>query len=334
MVYALRKFHYYLWGQANFTVITDHKPLLGIFSPSKNIPPMASGRIQRWSLLLQSYNFTLRHRSGALLGTADALSQLLLPNDSSEITESTPIPSEWHMIVNFLDSSPVTSEHICKETNKDPTMSKVFRFCELGWSTFSTCDPNLTPYARRKDELSLQNGCILWGSRVVIPPNLRPRIMSELHSSHAGSSRMKELARTYLWWPNLDKDLKELCNSCPDCLSHRINPPKAELHPWEWPTHSWHRIHVDYAGPVSGRYFLITVDAHSKWVDIYHTKGSLLLLVKLSVACNIHLHNLDCLFLLSQITDPVLLHRSFRISFSAVVSGISRQLFINQVLME
>ena len=84
MVYALRKFHYYLWGQTNFTVITDHKPLLGIFSPSKNIPTMASGRIQR--LLLQSYNFTLHHRPGALLGTEDALSRL-------------PLPSEWHMLV-------------------------------------------------------------------------------------------------------------------------------------------------------------------------------------------------------------------------------------------
>ena len=151
---------------------------------------------------------------------------------------------------------------------------KLFKFCELGWSTSSTGDPNLTPYTRRKDELSLQNGCILWGSRVVVPPNLRPRIMSELHSSHAGSSRMKELARSYLWWPNLDKDLEELCNSCPDCLSHTANPFKAELHPWEWPTRPWHLIHVDYAGHVGGHYLLIIVNAHSKWVDIYHTKGT------------------------------------------------------------
>ena len=97
--------------------------------------------------------------------------------------------------------------------------------------------------------------------------------MSELHSSHAGSLRMKELARSYVWWPNLDKDLEDLCHSCPTCLSHRANPRKAELHPWEWPTHPWHRLHVDFAGPVEGRYFLIIVDAHSKWVDIYHTKG-------------------------------------------------------------
>ena len=98
------------------------------------------------------------------------------------------------MLVNFLDSSSVTSEHVRKETNKDSTISKVFKFCELGWPTSSTGDPNLTPYARRKDKLPFQNGCILWGSHVVLPPNLRPRIMSELHSSHAGSSCMKEFA--------------------------------------------------------------------------------------------------------------------------------------------
>ena len=40
IVFALRKFHYYLWGQSNFKVVTDHKPLLGLFSPSKTIPPM------------------------------------------------------------------------------------------------------------------------------------------------------------------------------------------------------------------------------------------------------------------------------------------------------
>ena len=156
-----------------------------------------------------------------------------------------------------------------------------------------------------------------------MPPNLRSRIVSELHSSHAGSSRMKELARSCLWWPNLEKDLEELCNSCPDCLSHRANPPKAKFHPWEWPTRPWHRIHVDYAGPVGGHCFLIIVDAHSNWVDIYYSKGlKTLLLVRLSIACDIHLHNLDCLFLLSQITDPVLPHRSLRILFSPVVSGI------------
>ena len=271
MVFALRKFHYYLWGQANFTVITDHKPLLGLFSSTKAIPPMASGRIQRWALLLQNYKFTLRHRSGALLGTADALSRLPLPSESSD---NTPVPAEWDSLVNFLDTSPVTSDKIRTETRKDPILSKVFKHCELGWSNYALKDSNLTPYVRRKEELSLQNGCVLWGSRVIIPTTLRRNILKELHSCHVGSSRMKELARSYLWWPNLDKDLEEVCNTCPECLSQRATPPKAELHPWEWPAQPWHRIHVDYAGPVEGRYFLIIVDAHSKWVDVYNTKGT------------------------------------------------------------
>lgn len=272
ITYALRKFHYYLWGQDNFCVITDHKPLLGIFSPDKNIPPMSSGRIQRWSLLLQAYRFTLRHRSGALLGTADALSRLPL----MAATDSTPVPGDWVNLVNFLESSPVNSADIREHTRKDPILSKVMRYCELGWSTNTKTVPDteLTPYLRRKDELSIQDGCVLWGSRVVVPPKLRFRLMEELHMGHSGSSRMKELARSYVWWPKLDSDLEGLTNSCSECLSLRATPSKAELHPWEWPTHPWHRLHVDYAGPVDGRYFLVIVDAHSKWVDVYPTSGT------------------------------------------------------------
>ena len=101
---------------------------------------------------------------------------------------------------------------------------------------------------RRRDELSLQNGCVLWGSHVFVRSRLRPSLLGGLQAGHFDSSRMQELARSYLWWPNLDRDLEGLIKSCPECLSERVLPAKAELHPWEWPTHPWHRIHVDYAG--------------------------------------------------------------------------------------
>ena len=73
LVFGLKYFHNYLWGQPKFTVVTDHKPLLGIFNNSKPISAMASGRIQRWALMLQSYSFDLVHKSGTKLGTADTL---------------------------------------------------------------------------------------------------------------------------------------------------------------------------------------------------------------------------------------------------------------------
>ena len=46
LVFALKKFKSYLWGQ-RFSLITDHKTLLDLFSSSGGISPMASGRIHR-----------------------------------------------------------------------------------------------------------------------------------------------------------------------------------------------------------------------------------------------------------------------------------------------
>ena len=269
MVYAIKEFHYYLWGQT-FDMITDHRPLLGIFSPTKPIPPLASGRIQRWALILQAYSFNLIHRSGKLLCTADALSRL----PYNETCENTPIPADWTLLVNFLEWTPITSANIRDETRKDLLLSKVFKYTEIGWPTSLEGNPDFSPYARRRDELSIQDGCILWGKRVIIPTKLRNGVLKELHANHSGASRMKELASSYLWWPNLDKDLENVSSSCETCLENRPMPHRAELHPWEWPESPWHRIHVDYAGPVDGKYFLIIVDAHSKWVEIFKTKGT------------------------------------------------------------
>ena len=84
---------------------------------------------------------------------------------------------------------------------------------------------------------------------------------------------MKELARSYIWWPGLDKSLEALVKCCPTCLSKRPMPKKAEIHPWEWPQRPWHRVYIDYAGPVKNRYFLVIIDAHSKWAEIFSTSG-------------------------------------------------------------
>ena len=270
MVFAIKKFHNYLWGQANFQVVTDHKPLLGLFSNTKAIPAMASGRIQRWALMLQSYPFKLIHRSGAVLGTADALSRLPLPGTN----ESVPVPAEWSNLINFLDSSPVTALQIKDHTRTDPVLARVFKYCELGWpEVLKEDEVDLLPFFRKREELSIQNGCVLWGYRVVIPGRDREALLNELHAGHVGVSRMKELARCYVWWPNMDKDLEGLAKQCSECIASSRAPARAELHPWEWPQQPWHRLHVDYAGPVRGKYFLLLVDAHSKWVEIFPTKG-------------------------------------------------------------
>jgi len=94
------------------------------------------------------------------------------------------------------------------------------------------------------------------------------RIMQGLHKEHPGITRMKVLARTFVWWLQLDTDIEELVKNCEECQFSRHLPPVAPLHPWEWPQWPWAQLHADYAGPFLDRHFLLLVDAHSKWIEV------------------------------------------------------------------
>ena len=107
----------------------------------------------------------------------------------------------------------------------------------------------LQPYHTKLAELSVEEGCLLWGRRVIIPQRLQEVISQELHREHMGIARMKAVARSHVWWMGIDKDLESLAKSCPECAEVKQAPPSAPLHPWIWPSRPWQRIHLDFAGP-------------------------------------------------------------------------------------
>jgi len=120
----------------------------------------------------------------------------------------------------------------------------------------------------RQHELSIQDGCLLWGSHLIIPPPGRIPLLEQLHSTHLGVSRMKSLACGYVWWPDLNKHIEEYVQKCSTCQFSRPQPPVAPTHPWEVPRQPWHRLHLDYAGPFMGSMFLVLVDTSTKWLDV------------------------------------------------------------------
>ncbi|XP_029141278.1 uncharacterized protein K02A2.6-like, partial [Protobothrops mucrosquamatus] len=109
---------------------------------------------------------------------------------------------------------------------------------------------------------------LLWGSRVVIPALLRARILISLHEGHPGIVRMKALARSHLWWPRIDRAIESQVHGCHACQQSRPEMPQAPVHRWEETHTPWSRIHVDYAGPFQGQFFLVVVDSHSKWLEV------------------------------------------------------------------
>ena len=66
----------------------------------------------------------------------------------------------------------------------------------------------------------------------------------------------------------MDVAIEDMVKECQKCQESRPSPPVAPLHPWEWPSRPWSRLHLDFAGPYLGSMYLILVDAYSKWLDV------------------------------------------------------------------
>ncbi|XP_060110490.1 LOW QUALITY PROTEIN: uncharacterized protein K02A2.6-like, partial [Heteronotia binoei] len=110
--------------------------------------------------------------------------------------------------------------------------------------------------------------CLLWGSRVVVPPPLRKQVLGALHKTHPGIVRMKALARSYVWWPGMDEEIEGWVQGCKACQESRPDLPSAPAQSWEAHRKPWSRLHIDFAGPFQDKYFFILVDAYTKWFEV------------------------------------------------------------------
>ncbi|XP_046968007.1 uncharacterized protein K02A2.6-like [Vanessa cardui] len=158
----------------------------------------------------------------------------------------------------------VNKEKIKSETINDEELQPILQALQTG--------KNLRSFGYNNNELTMQDGCILKGTRVFIPKGLRDIVLNELHTGHIGVVKMKLLARSFVYWRNIDKDIENKVKSCRSCRLQLNEPKKVEIHHWEESTEPWQRIHIDFAGPIYGHYLFVIVDSYSKWVEIIPTK--------------------------------------------------------------
>ncbi|XP_062542480.1 uncharacterized protein LOC134210451 [Armigeres subalbatus] len=175
--YGINKFSNYLFGR-HFELMTDHKPLTGLFNPgSKGIPSIAAGRLQRWAAFLANYDYEIRHVKGVHNVPADFLSRFPLRCEDDENDE------DAVSFLNFIEvetRSLVERKQIVVESRRDKLISRVVNYVQSGWPNMIQEDELKTFYQKR-DELSVEEGVLLWGYRIVVPTKLRKMLLDELH---------------------------------------------------------------------------------------------------------------------------------------------------------
>ena len=256
--FGVTKFAQYLTGR-EFTIVTDHRPLLGIFSPGKPIPEHLSPRLVRTALLLAGMSYKLVYRPGETIGHADYLSRHPVENTTRPLD---PDPAGIYLL-EATDIAGLSPDNVARATADDDVLGRVLEWTINGWPP--SVPEEYSPYFKKKSELSTLRDCLLWRNRVVIPDRLRQRVIRLVHSTHLGESYSKATARSIVWWPGIDGDIVDAVKTCDACQKTAKAPPKGLVTPWPRAESPWERVHLDYCGPIQSHHFLIAVDSYSNW---------------------------------------------------------------------
>ena len=275
IVFALFKFHQYLYGR-KFILVTDHRPLLSLFGPSKSTPALAANRLARWALMLSQYDYNIEYRKTSHHGNADALSRLPSGPDPDFDGEEIDSDSDTICTIKTIGSQldPSDPSVVSKATSRDNVLPTVIRYTRDGWPHKKHEDQLVEHYRKLADQMNVADGCLFYGSRLVIPEFLHRRVLEILHLGHFGIQRMKQLARSAVYWPGIDSQITDVSQSCSACGEHQNQPTKLPVHPWMVPEKPWSRLHLDHAINFLGSNWLVLVDAYSKYPCVHPTSST------------------------------------------------------------
>ena len=131
-----------------------------------------------------------------------------------------------------------------KDSEKDSVPSTVMRYTREGWplpkiqketQIADNAVYTVGNFKKILDSLTVSNRRLFYGALVCIPASLQLQVLDILHIGHFGIQRMKQLARTAVYWPGIDSCINELSHACQTCAENQSKPPKQPVHPWMFP---------------------------------------------------------------------------------------------------
>lgn len=255
VVHACRKFHCYIIGKP-VIVYNDHKPLEQIFKKPLLSAPL---RLQRMFLRLQCYDLDIKFMPGKELLVADALSRAYLPEAEIELD----------LDIKSLDLLSVSRDkfiEIASHTNQE--LSVLYDVIVKGWpDTRSEVPVEIRQFWDSRDQLSVMDGVIFKGLRIVIPPSLRSQMLKLIHTSHLGMIKCKQRAREVLYWPCMNDDIERIIRDCSVCAEYQNMQTAEPLKPTRFPKLPYAEVGCDLFDFQSNQY-LIVVDYYSRYIDV------------------------------------------------------------------
>ncbi|CAK5104917.1 unnamed protein product [Meloidogyne enterolobii] len=251
---------------AKLTIHTDHRPLIFLFSKAST-----NTKLNRWLMAMQEIQPDIVYVEGTANKVADALSRA--PAKWEEIVCKYPREEIPYLMQISVES--INRKTLEETIQSDPILEIVFKAIRENWQ--DTYPEKIKPYFQIRDKLFINGKLILKkpNNQILIPVKLRNGVLKLIHSSHFGIVRSKAKARNIVWWPAINEDIENFIAECEKCQINRPNEPQtASQNNWPEAKLAFERVHIDLAGPVFGKTFLLIVDAYSRYPFVVQMKST------------------------------------------------------------
>ncbi|XP_037728604.1 uncharacterized protein K02A2.6-like [Drosophila subpulchrella] len=131
-----------------------------------------------------------------------------------------------------------------------------------------------SPFYPFRFEVSTLGNLLLRGTKIVIPKNLRRKVLELAHEGHPGETAMKRRLRSKVWWPRMDREAEEFVKTCRSCIlvSAPVRPAPMKRH--SFPNGPWKCLATDLLGPLpNGEYILVLIDYYSRYMEYKITRS-------------------------------------------------------------
>ncbi|UYV84270.1 hypothetical protein LAZ67_X001713, partial [Cordylochernes scorpioides] len=248
VVWSMSKLRPYLYGW-HFKIVTDHHALCWL----KNLKD-PTGRLARWALKIQEYNFEIIHKSGKKHLDADGLSRGPLPEN------------EWDEDYERLFLNQIIDEKDDFIENIKENLSGNKRSITQNFKEENGCLYKKNPNPEGRAWL------------LVVPKKRRKEVMSEYHNhmlkGHLGVARTTYRLKNKYYWPSMLKDVSEFVKTCHLCQSRKGSNhlPSGLLQPIPPANYPFERIGIDFVGPLPStkrrrKWIIVLTDYYTKYAE-------------------------------------------------------------------